>query len=127
MWRVDDKAGDFFEPTRPLLIARAPGRIDLMGGIGDYSGVRVAAFMGYGIIADVLGLGAQSVAPGRVNIDDPRFGGYLANAGRCRPEGGDGSGDASLEGHGSSWNPRSLSPGPTRRLPSRASRPPIGT
>jgi L-arabinokinase len=27
-----------FEPARPLVIARAPGRLDLMGGIADYSG-----------------------------------------------------------------------------------------
>jgi L-arabinokinase len=28
---------DLFEPT-PILVARAPGRLDVMGGIGDYSG-----------------------------------------------------------------------------------------
>ncbi len=28
----------FFEPARPLAIARAPGRLDVMGGIADYSG-----------------------------------------------------------------------------------------
>jgi galactokinase len=27
-----------FEPAEPILIARAPGRLDLMGGIADYSG-----------------------------------------------------------------------------------------
>ncbi len=45
----------------------------------DYGSVRVAAFMGYRIIADAMGLGARPVAPGRVSIDDARFGGYLAN------------------------------------------------
>lgn len=29
---------NLFEPERPLTIARAPGRLDLMGGIADYSG-----------------------------------------------------------------------------------------
>jgi L-arabinokinase len=27
-----------FEPAHPLVLARAPGRLDLMGGIADYSG-----------------------------------------------------------------------------------------
>ena len=29
---------EFFDPHRPLVLARAPGRLDLMGGIADYSG-----------------------------------------------------------------------------------------
>jgi galactose-1-phosphate uridylyltransferase (family 1) len=29
---------DFFAPGRPVTIARAPGRLDVMGGIADYSG-----------------------------------------------------------------------------------------
>ncbi|HMF39437.1 MAG TPA: galactokinase family protein [Polyangia bacterium] len=29
---------DFFDARRPVLIARAPGRLDVMGGIADYSG-----------------------------------------------------------------------------------------
>ncbi len=33
--------GDFFDPTTPLVLARAPGRLDLMGGIADYSGALV--------------------------------------------------------------------------------------
>ena len=28
----------FFDPQRELTIARAPGRLDVMGGIADYSG-----------------------------------------------------------------------------------------
>jgi L-arabinokinase len=44
-----------------------------------YGNVRAAAFMGYRIVADAAGLVARAVAPGRVAIDDPRFGGYLAN------------------------------------------------
>lgn len=29
---------DFFDPARPLVVSRAPGRLDLMGGFADYSG-----------------------------------------------------------------------------------------
>ncbi len=29
---------DFFSPNTPLILARAPGRLDVMGGIADYSG-----------------------------------------------------------------------------------------
>lgn len=29
---------DFFDPAAPLCLARAPGRLDLMGGVADYSG-----------------------------------------------------------------------------------------
>lgn len=32
---------DFFDPARPVYAARAPGRLDLMGGIADYSGALV--------------------------------------------------------------------------------------
>jgi L-arabinokinase len=49
----------------------------------DYTSVRVGAFMGYRIIADVAQLRVKpSGAPGprgRVSIDDPRWRGYLAN------------------------------------------------
>ena len=45
----------------------------------DYGSVRVAAFMGYRMIAAAAGLTAREVGPGRVAIDDPIFGGYLAN------------------------------------------------
>ncbi|HKQ53278.1 MAG TPA: galactokinase family protein, partial [Pyrinomonadaceae bacterium] len=47
-------------------------------GGGDYGSVRVGAFMGYRIIAALSGLNAES-AGGTVSIDDPRWGGYLAN------------------------------------------------
>jgi galactokinase len=30
--------GGFFDPSKPLLLSRAPGRLDLMGGFADYSG-----------------------------------------------------------------------------------------
>ena len=37
-------AANFFDPATPLVIARAPGRLDLMGGIADYSGSLVLEF-----------------------------------------------------------------------------------
>ena len=30
--------GTLFEPGAPIVVARAPGRLDVMGGIADYSG-----------------------------------------------------------------------------------------
>jgi len=48
----------------------------------SYTEVRVAAFMGYSILAQALGLPVRQAAPpGKVVIDDSRFGGYLANVG----------------------------------------------
>ncbi len=48
----------------------------------DYGAVRVGAFMGYRILAALAGL---RVTPGEraghVRVDDPRWGGYLANVG----------------------------------------------
>lgn len=35
---VDTAVPDFFAPDRRVVIARAPGRLDVMGGIADYSG-----------------------------------------------------------------------------------------
>ena len=45
----------------------------------DYGSVRVGAFMGYRIIADLAGLAVAPVAEGRVAIADERWHGYLAN------------------------------------------------
>jgi len=46
----------------------------------DYGTVRTAAFMGYRIIADIAGLNARETATrGRVQIDDHKWNGYLAN------------------------------------------------
>jgi L-arabinokinase len=45
----------------------------------DYGTVRTAAFMGYRIIADVAGLSARKSRRGRVEIDDSKWNGYLAN------------------------------------------------
>jgi L-arabinokinase len=46
----------------------------------DYNSVRVGAFMGYRIVAELAGLKAVATsAQGRVAVDDPRWHGYLAN------------------------------------------------
>jgi len=46
----------------------------------DYGSVRAGAFMGYRIIADLAGLRMKQSAPGGpCEVDDPRWGGYLAN------------------------------------------------
>lgn len=45
----------------------------------DYSSVRVGAFMGYRMIADLAGLAATPIRNGLVRIDDNRWHGYLAN------------------------------------------------
>ena len=34
----EQAAADLFDSTRPVTVARAPGRLDVMGGIADYSG-----------------------------------------------------------------------------------------
>lgn len=48
----------------------------------DYASVRVGAFMGYRILADLAGLAVErSDRPGLVRIHDPRWRGYLANVG----------------------------------------------
>ena len=43
----------------------------------DYGSVRVGAFMGYRMLADLAGLKVRPGSP--VKVDDPRWGGYLAN------------------------------------------------
>ena len=45
----------------------------------DYASVRVAAFMGYRIVADEAGFACRDAEGGCVSVDDPEFGGYLAN------------------------------------------------
>lgn len=35
---IDRSVPSFFAPDRPIVVGRAPGRIDVMGGIADYSG-----------------------------------------------------------------------------------------
>ncbi|HET6976443.1 MAG TPA: galactokinase family protein [Pyrinomonadaceae bacterium] len=46
-------------------------------GAGDYGSVRAGTFMGYRIIAELAGFKVRNGE--RVEIDDPRWGGYLAN------------------------------------------------
>jgi galactokinase len=49
-------------------------------GGADYGTVRTATFMGYRMIADMAGLRACATgAEGHVRIEDPKWGGYLAN------------------------------------------------
>jgi galactokinase len=45
----------------------------------DYSSVRIGAFIGYRIIAELAGLKVTQRGQGRIEIDDPRWRGYLAN------------------------------------------------
>lgn len=45
----------------------------------DYTSVRVGAFMGYRIVAELAGLRVTSSQQGRVGVEDPRWSGYLAN------------------------------------------------
>jgi galactokinase len=45
----------------------------------DYGDVRVGAFMGYRIIADLAGLAVSETSGGRVRVEDPKWQGYLAN------------------------------------------------
>jgi L-arabinokinase len=46
----------------------------------DYGSVRIGAFMGYRIISELAGLKVMDTAPGEpVQIEDTRWGGYLAN------------------------------------------------
>ncbi len=48
----------------------------------DYGAVRVGAFMGYRILAALAGLRVMpGQRDGHVQVDDPRWGGYLANVG----------------------------------------------
>jgi L-arabinokinase len=76
------------QPAEIVGHVAVPPAIELFGvdsGIANdvgrpaYGAVRTAAFMGYRIVADAAGLVARAVGPGRVAIEDPRFGGYLAN------------------------------------------------
>ena len=48
----------------------------------DYGAVRIGAFMGYRVLADLAGLRVMTgERRGHVRIDDPRWHGYLANVG----------------------------------------------
>jgi galactokinase len=76
------------QPAELLGVLPLPPTIEVFGidsGVrhavsgADYGSVRVAAFMGYRMITAALGLPARSVGEGRVAVDDPIFGGHLAN------------------------------------------------
>jgi galactokinase len=77
------------QPAELLGMAAIPDEVALWGldsGVrhavtgADYSSVRVGAFMGYRIIAETAGLKVSLSATGApAQIDDPRWGGYLAN------------------------------------------------
>jgi len=47
-------------------------------GAGDYGSVRAGTFMGYRIIADLAGLTVEQIGD-QLFVNDPRWGGYLAN------------------------------------------------
>jgi L-arabinokinase len=75
------------QPAEPLGTILLPENLAVWGldsgvrhsvGGGDYGSVRIGAFMGYRIIADLSGLTVEP-AGDRVVINDPRWGGYLAN------------------------------------------------
>ncbi|MDQ3705726.1 MAG: GHMP kinase [Chloroflexota bacterium] len=46
---------------------------------GGYESVRVGAFMGYRMIAELAGLQVEEAGPRRVRVTDPLWGGYLCN------------------------------------------------
>lgn len=65
-----------------------PGELEVWGidsGIrhavsgADYGSVRVGAFMGYRMLAELAGFTAIPTGPGLVTVDDPQWNGYLAN------------------------------------------------
>ncbi|HEY4013563.1 MAG TPA: galactokinase family protein [Polyangiaceae bacterium] len=76
------------QPAEPEGHVRLPPGLEVWGvdsGIrhavtgADYGSVRVGAFMGYRIVADLAGLRCRPAGPGRVVVDDPELHGYLAN------------------------------------------------
>lgn len=76
------------QPAEPQGSVRLPPNVEVWGidsGVrhdvsgADYTSVRVGAFMGYRILAQAAGLPVHAAGEGRVEIDDNRWGGYLAN------------------------------------------------
>jgi L-arabinokinase len=83
------------QPARVLGLRSIPAGVELYGidsGVrhavigADYGQVRCAAFMGYRMIAARMGLPCTETAPGQLRIDDPIWGGYLANVGPAQFE-----------------------------------------
>ncbi|HEU0253527.1 MAG TPA: hypothetical protein VFR12_10890 [Pyrinomonadaceae bacterium] len=75
------------QPAELLGTIQLPGELSVWGldsgmshsiGGGDYGSVRAGTFMGYRIIAELAGLNVERIGD-RVVIQDPRWGGYLAN------------------------------------------------
>jgi galactokinase len=79
------------QPAESQGSVRLPDRLGVWGidsGIrhavtgADYGAVRIGAFMGYRILAALAGLRVRpGQRAGHVQVDDPRWGGYLANVG----------------------------------------------
>jgi galactokinase len=69
---LQNDPGDFFSADRELIVSRAPGRLDLMGGIADYSGslvlelpVACATHVALQLQAgETLGIASLAVNPG---------------------------------------------------------------
>jgi len=62
-----DALSDLFEPGRPIVLARAPGRLDVLGGIADYSGSLVLEWP----IREACRVAAQRSSDRRVRIVSP--------------------------------------------------------
>lgn len=56
---------ELFAPGRPILVARAPGRLDVIGGIGDYSGSLVLEMP----IAEAAFVAVQAADDGCVTVE----------------------------------------------------------
>lgn len=76
------------QPAELLGAVKLPREVEIWGidsGIkhsvagADYGTVRTAASMGYRIIAGIAGLSVDEAGPGRVEVSDPKWNGYLAN------------------------------------------------
>ena len=60
-------AASCFEPGAPIVVARAPGRLDVMGGIADYSGSLVLQWP----IREATLVAVQAVARARTEAGQP--------------------------------------------------------
>jgi galactokinase len=76
------------QPAEPQASVPLPPEVEVWGidsGIrhavsgADYGSVRVGAFMGYRIVVERAGLTVRGAEGGRVTVEDPLWGGYLAN------------------------------------------------
>jgi galactokinase len=81
------------QPAEVLGLRDIPSGVGLFGidsGVrhavtgADYGDVRCAAFMGYRMIAAQMGFGCNEDTTGQLSVDDPLWGGYLANIGPAR-------------------------------------------